>query len=410
MASATHKINFTRENLDSLPIPSIGRVTYHDTNKNAYGLQLRVTATGAKTFCVFRRVKGGSPERHSLGRYPMVTIEQARKQAAQIAAAMASGESLAESKRTQRAERTFSQLFAEYIERHGKPSKRTWQEDLQRYEQYLKKPLATKKLGRIDRSDLALIHSEITLAGHSAVANRVLALISSVYGWAIDAGLVKDNPAQGIRKNREVSRDRFLQGDELPRFFTALAAEENSSIRDYFQLSLLTGARRANMLAMRWEDISIERAEWRIELTKNGTPQTVTLAPQVIDILHARKSENVDGSPFVFPGKGKSGHLEDPKKGWQRLLERADLANLRIHDLRRTLGSWQAKTGSSLVIIGKSLNHKNIATTATYARLDTDPVRDSVNTAVNAMLTAGIPKAASKIATIDMAESNPAEI
>ena len=161
---------------------------------------------------------------------------------------------------------------------------------------------------------------------------------------------------------------------------------------------------------MRWEDISIERAEWRIELTKNGTPQTVTLAPQVIDILHARKSENVDGSPFVFPGKGKSGHLEDPKKGWQRLLERADLANLRIHDLRRTLGSWQAKTGSSLVIIGKSLNHKNIATTATYARLDTDPVRDSVNTAVNAMLTAGIPKAASKIATIDMAESNPAEI
>ncbi len=69
-------------------------------------------------------------------------------------------------------------------------------------------------------------------------------------------------------------------------------------------------------------------------------------------------------------------------------IEGVRIPDLRIHDLRRTLGSWQAKTGASMVIIGKSLNHKNQATTAIYARLDLDPVRASVNTATSAMMEA----------------------
>ena len=91
-------------------------------------------------------------------------------------------------------------------------------------------------------------------------------------------------------------------------------------------------------------------------------------------------------------------HLVEPKKGWKRILERAKIEDLRIHDLRRTLGSWQAKTGASLAIIGKSLNHKNQNTTAIYARLDLDPVRDSINTATSAMLTAaGLKKPADAV-------------
>lgn len=71
------------------------------------------------------------------------------------------------------------------------------------------------------------------------------------------------------------------------------------------------------------------------------------------------------------------------------------IEDLRIHDLRRTLGSWQARTGASLTIIGKSLNHKSIQSTAVYARLDTDPVRQSVNTATAAIMeAAGIARTA----------------
>lgn len=382
-----NRINFTKAALDGLPLPVSGqRATYHDTK--IAGLQLRLTATGVKTFSVFRRVRGGDPERVTLGRYPVMSIEQARRLALDASAAMEAGENPAESKRLARGERIFGDLFAEYLERHAKPSKRTWREDQQRFEQYLRKPLAGKKVSAVDRQAIAAVHSAITRAGHPAVANRVLALVSSIFGWGISTGLCNDNPARGIKRNQEKSRDRFLQSDELPRFFAALAEELNETIRDYLLISLLTGARRTNVLGMRWVDVSLERGEWRIPLTKNGTPQTVTLTPEAQEILERRQAANANESEFVFPGPGKTGHLMEPKKGWQRILEKANLADLRIHDLRRTIGSWQAKTGASLAIIGKSLNHKNPATTAIYARLDLDPVRASMERATAAMLTA----------------------
>lgn len=384
MAGKMAKFNFTKTAIDGLPLPEKGWAYHYDLK--VHGLGIGIGKTGKKTFILYRKVNG-RPRRHTLGRYPDLTIEQARGKASKLNADIANGLDPAEIKRQRAAELTFGELFNQYIERHAKHNKRTWAEDKQRFEQYLQKPLGKKKLSEVNRQLVASIHSEITLAGHPVVANRVLALISSVYGWAMSVGLVETNPVQGIKRNREKSRDRFLQSDELPRFFKALAEEENATMRDYFLLSLLTGARRANVLSMQWADINFERAEWRIKDTKNGTPQTVTLSPEAVEILRNRLPSTP--TQFVFPGTGKSGHLEEPKKGWQRILSRGGISDLRIHDLRRTLGSWQAKQGASLAIIGKSLNHKNQNTTAIYARLDLDPVRDSVNTATSAMLAAG---------------------
>lgn len=380
------KINFTKAAIDALPIPPAGKRDSYLDSKTA-GLQIRITSSGIATFSIFRRIKGGGPERITLGRFPEITIEQARRKAAEINSDIARGLNPGEVKRGRRAELTFSDLFAEYLERHSKPSKKTWDEDESKYKQYLAKTLGTKKLSAIDRASVATIHSNITKAGHAITANRVKALISSVFGWAISAGLWETNPALGIKLNKEKSRDRFIQGDELPRFFQALADEQNDTMRDYVLLSLLTGARRANVLAMQWAEINLGRAEWRVKETKNGTPQTFTLSPEAMTVLRNRMP--TESARFVFPGYGKSGHLAEPKKGWQRILMRADIGDLRIHDLRRTLGSWQAKTGASLAIIGKSLNHKNQNTTAIYARLDLDPVRHSVNTATSAMMVAG---------------------
>ena len=381
-----NKINFTKAIIDSLSIPESGkRDTYHDIKTS--GLQLRITSTGVKTFSIYKRINGSSPERITLGRYPDMTIEQARREAARIAGDIADGKNPAEVKRGNKAELTFAELFGDYMERHSKPKKKTWFEDQAQFRLYLEKPLGKKKLSTIDRKSIAHIHSSITKAGYAPTANRVKALLSSVFGWAISAGLCETNPAIGIKSNKENQRDRFLQSNELPQFFEAVAKEENETVRDYVLISLLAGARKSNVLAMRWQDINFERAEWRIEVTKNGTPQTVALSPEAIEILQNRKPSNDD--VFVFPGSGKAGHLMEPKKGWKRILSRAGIDNLRIHDLRRTLGSWQAKTGASLAIIGKSLNHKNQNTTAIYARLDLDPVRDSVNKATSAMMTAG---------------------
>ena len=160
-------------------------------------------------------------------------------------------------------------------------------------------------------------------------------------------------------------------------------------MRDFFMLAILTGVRRGNLQAMRWDELDLERGIWRIPLTKSGEPQSVYLHPEAVAILERRR-EMVGDSEYVFPAAhGKSGHLTSQYKAWKRICERAGLQNLRPHDLRRTLGSWQAATGASLPVIGKSLGHRSQEATAVYARLDLDPVRVSVNRAVEAMLAAG---------------------
>ena len=384
-----NKFNFTKAKLDSLDSPHSGWGYYYDLK--VQGLGIGIGSTGKKSFVLYRKVNG-APLRITIGRYPDLSIEQARGKASELNAAIANGANPAEIRRGKTAEFTFEDLFHLYIEKHAKHKKITWAEDQQRYSQYLAKPLGKKKLSVIDRNMITAIHDKITAMGHPAVANRVLALISSVYGWALSASHWENNPARCIKRNREKSRDRFLQSDELPKFFQAVAEEDNIVIRDYILLSLLTGARRANVLSMQWSDINLDRGEWRLMKTKNGEYQTVTLSPEAVHILVSRAP--TAESPYVFPGKGKTGHLVEPTKGWRRALAESGIADLRIHDLRRTLGSWQAKTGASLAIIGKSLNHKDVATTAIYARLDLDPVRQSVNTATSAIMeAAGLKKA-----------------
>src|SRR5262249_52645918 len=156
---------------------------------------------------------------------------------------------------------------------------------------------------------------------------------------------------------------------ELPKFFAALAEEPNTLIRDFILIAILTGARRSNVQAMAWDDVNLVGGTWTIPQTKTGDPLTVHLPPPAGKILTTRFA-NRDSSPFVFPGWGKTGHLMEPKTAWKNILDRAGINDLRVHDLRRTLGSWQAAGGASLPIIGKSLGHKNQRTTQIYARLN----------------------------------------
>lgn len=376
-----NKINFTKAALEALPAPAPGKRAYYYDIKMR-GLGIGITSNGTKSFIVYRWVEG-KPERVTLGRFPDLSIEQARCKASEVNAVIAKGENPNDKRRADRAEVTLGGLFAEYLERHAKLHKTAWKEDEAQYKRYLMS-WAKRKISAIKKADIQKLHQEIGRERGVYAANRLLALLSVLFNKATEFGLWdKPNPALGIKKFREQSRDRFLQTDELPRFFKALAEEPNDTIRDYFILALLTGARRSNVQGMKWEQLDLERGEWRIPLTKNGTPQTVVLAEEAVMILQQRKTTAT--GQYVFPSVGSSGHLVEPKKGWQRILERAQLSNLRIHDLRRTLGSWQARTGASLAIIGKSLNHKSPQATAIYARLDLDPVRASVEKATKAM-------------------------
>lgn len=353
-------------------------------------LALRVTHTGAKTFYVVRRT-GGQVVWLKLGVFPDMTVEQARKAAMNVLSEFAKGGNPAAVKRAVKAELTFREAFEQFLagkrKRDGTPladkTKGDYSDLLRLYLDSIK----SKKLSSIERSEIKAIHAKVTKKS-PAQADRVVSMISGVFTYMLDQEKISGaNPAARIQKNPAVQRDRFVQADEMPRLFEALAQVPSDAMRDFFLLALLTGARRANVSEMRWADLDLAGGAWRLTKTKNGTPQNVTLSPEAITILKAR-SDTASSSPFVFPGEGKTGHVVEPKKAWATLLKHANIENLRIHDLRRTLGSWQARTGASLTIIGKSLNHKTHQATAIHARLDLDPVRQSVNTATSAMMEA----------------------
>ena len=381
---ATIKLNFTQKALDALS-PQPQRYYVHDTKIR--GLCLSVFPSGTKTFMLYRKVND-RPVRITLGRFDDLTIEQARKQAEGFNNEIAQGNNPREAINSKRKELTFDDFFQVYLEKHAKVYKKSWRHDADHYRLHIKEALGNKKLSDIARQHIQNLHAHLGQDHGKACANRVIDTLGSVFMKAIEWGYLSGtNPAK-IKKFKLQSRDRFLTAEELPRFFQALQQENNDTLRDYILLSLLTGARKANVLAMRWDQIDLTRGEWRIPETKNGESQRVVLSSEAVQILTAR-GHHYGQSPWVFPSTGASGHLQDPKKGWQRLLQRAELQDVRIHDLRRTLGSWQAATGANGFVIGKSLGHKSMRATEIYARIDLDPVRHSVQTATRAMFEAG---------------------
>ena len=382
MKTKDNKFNFTKRSLEILSIPINGKRSYYYDEK-VRGLGVAVTDKGTITFIVYRKVEG-RPERITLGRYPDLSIENARGLASETNAQISQGKNPNQEKSKLRAEITLQELFDKYLEQHAKKHKKSWISDQSQYQLYLAS-WSKRKISSIHKSDIESLHTKIGNNNGIYTANRALSLLGIMFSKAISWGWNGINPVIGIKKFKEKSRERFLQGDELPRFFKSLEEEQNRCLADFFMLSLLTGARRSNVLSMRWQDIDLEGAIWTILETKNGTSQMVPLGTEAIAILSERFQTK--GSLWVFPsGTSQSGHLEEPKSAWKRILKRADLRDLRLHDLRRTMGSYQAATGANSFIIGKSLNHKTAQATAIYARLNIDPVRESMKKATDAMM------------------------
>ncbi len=453
-------IDFTIRTIEALRPPDHGRIEFKDLKTP--GLYLRVTSNGVKTFSFVGRAKGASrPERVTFGKFPAVKPEEAKTLAQVMAGRLAGGVSVAAVARERRGEMNVGELWDLYFEYIGKTNKNpentkvTWDTYVAPY--WKAKRLSDVKPNNVERWHLDMpeqirrrraeraaavsasreerrreIAARQLIRRHGPdpkvrpkpaqdsgwkvtgmiSANKGLELLRALYNFALDPKrgyFTGVNPASRHKPFPAPSRERFLQPDELKPFFEALAAEPNETMRDFFLIALLTGARRANVLSMRWADVQLQRAEWKLagEFTKNGQPQTVTLSPEAVLLLERRKA--VTSSAFVFASDrskdGKDDHIKEPKTAWKRIKERASLADLRIHDLRRTLGSWQARTGASMVLIGKSLNHKDPQSTAVYARLDLDPVRQSVDRATSAMFEAGGVKSPAKVVKLPSAKA-----
>ncbi len=405
---APNRINFTLDYLKSVKCPpGKGRSWLYDTRQN--GLALMTTENGAKTYYCYRKVNG-RPERIKLGKFGDITLENVRKAAAATLGDIAKGEDPMEKKRVARQTMTTAELWEHWLENYatGRLAPLTIADNTGRYNNWLSE-FGTRKLYTIRQRDVVALHASIGQKAGPIAANRAIELLRQLFNYANKIGHQLENPVRNIDFYPERLRERFLQGDELPKFFTALEAQA-PDFRDFFKICLFTGARRRNVQSMRWDEIDLERRTWSIPGVKAKEHQAITvhLAEPAVDILKTRLADQQTDRqtkiakgkvkpddpvcPWVFATRAASGHLEEPKTAWRRLLTAAGIEDLRLHDLRRSLGSWQAAQGTSLQIIGRSLGHRDLRSTEIYSRLNLDPVRDAVNSAVTAMVKAAKPE------------------
>lgn len=432
---SNQKFDFTRTTIIAIQPPPQGRLYCYDVQTRS--LVIDVTAGGSKTFQVYRKVNG-KPTRIVLGKFnpalsesrdiptstdPLtlignaaeLNVRMARKIALAINASLDKGINPAQQVRLAREiamqeltlQQAFDRYYRDHLLPHGKKTATDLRNDFDRYlgkvapgqkklrgKEKVKSEGAVdweaRKLSTISPGDVRAMMISLKEKVGARTANKAFVLLRSIYNsmiaWRIYRG---ENPCADITKFNERSRDRFMTGEEIPRFMTALDKVPHQDFKDFILLSLYTGARRANVLAMRWVDLNLDLGIWTIpgEVSKNSNTLTVPLTSAVRTLLTRRKSEKFDAgdSPYVFPAKSATGYMSPPTKRWKSLLAEAKIDNLRLHDLRRSLGSWAAISGTSLPVIGKMLGHRSAEATAVYARLSSDPVIQAMETAVAAI-------------------------
>jgi integrase len=379
----TSQFKFTRKSIDAIK-PGTSRQQYRDTE--ARGLILIVQPSGKKTFAK-RRSISNQDEKIRLGDYsPAFGPDEARKAAAAFDVQIDQGNNVAAARRALKDEPSFGELFEDYLAVHRtKAGKALAERTKGEYRGIVR--LHFNKLVDLKPSQIDASLAKTTLKAISSPASMVKG--ATIIAITLD----HHEPGRGKAMLEQIkaakflpkvaSRDRYMTDEETARFMGAI---ENNPLKDVFLVSLLTGQRRSNVLAMRWADIDLDRGEWTIEAAtfKNRTTHTVGLTPEVVEILKLRKTQTIMDMRWVFPGTGKTGHLVEPRKSWERLLKDAGIENLRIHDMRHTLATWIINGGHSIDVVGKALGHKSNAASRLYAHVK----RETAGTAV-ASVTSG---------------------
>jgi integrase len=317
-----------------------------------------------------------------IGRFDEMKLEQARDKATEYNYLVGQGKDPA---RKAAPKLTYGALFARYMEDYAKLHTRTWLETEKNHRRHFA-AWDKRSVTGIKREHVQTWVNTLAKSSGKYAANRAYNTFRAVFSWGLSQGLFAgENPCLGVKIFKTNARERFiLPGNEFDRFAAALNAEPDETIRDFFWMCLFTGARCSNVLAMQWSQIEMDLQQWQIPVTKNDQSQTIPLTVNAMHILRSRE-RNVDRhAVWVFPSdrtgwkSGVKEHIKAPRKAFQRIIARAGIEDLRIHDLRRTAGSYMAMQNVSPTIIGKALGHRSPQSTAIYTRLTQDPVRNAL--------------------------------
>ena len=346
------------------------------------GFGLRVLPSGRKRYIIQYRA-GRRSRRISLGPATVLTCEQARSRAITIIAATKNGEDPAARRDADRRAITIKELAERFEKEHiGLRLKPSTAKGYKRMlERFVIPRLGNHRVNEVTRADIAQLHHELRHIAYDA--NRCLEMISKMFNLAEMWGLRPDgsNPRKHIKKYPEEKRERFLSQAELKRVGEVLREMEQEGIElpspiAAARLLMLTGCRLGEIMTLQWEHVDIAGKALRLADSKTGA-KVVHLGQPAVEVLE--KIERVDGNPWVIVGTKPGARLTDLQPFWQRVRARAGLKDVRIHDLRHTFASTAVAAGQGLPMIGKLLGHTQVQTTARYAHLAADPIKDAAD-------------------------------
>ena len=358
------------------------------------GFGIRVQPGGTKTYVVLYRF---AHHRRcvSLGRHGVTTPEQARTSAINILARVRNGEDPAASRQSGSHVTTVADLAKRFDEEHIavrlKPaSALSYRDNLRRH---VLPTIGKLRAADVTRADVAKLHHYLRDTRYQA--NRSLALMSKMFNLAELWDLRPDgsNPCRHVKKYKEEKRERYLSTDELARLGETLReceeGGESQSTVNLIRLLLLTGCRLNEILTLKWEHVDLENGALHLPDSKTGE-KTVHIGPATVECLAG--IERVEDNPWVITGKLPSSHLVNPGKPWRRIRARAELDDVRIHDLRHTFASMAVSSGEGLPMIGKLLGHTQVQTTARYAHLFNEPIKQAAGNISSSIAAALGPK------------------
>jgi integrase len=382
-----------------LPTPAKGsRKTYDSGGVKGFGIC--ITAGNARSFILRYRVRGSGRERcYTIGGFPNWSTTAARKKARDLKRLIDDGHDPLADIEAEREAPTVADLIKRFEAEHMPRLRASSQVDYSRMVRVHIAPHFGKhaRVTDVVSADIDALHHKITKAGHGHRANRVIAVLSKMFSLSVRWKMRTDNPCQGVEKNQEPKRERYLEGDELARLTAALTEYPDQQTANVFRLLLLTGARRGEVLTMRWADIDLTTGKWTkpASTTKqkrqHRTPLSAPVRQLLSEIQEAQTSNRKPLPEHVFAGNGSEAHIIRIQRAWRTILKAAGIDGLRIHDLRHSFASELVSSGASLPLIGALLGHSNPNTTARYAHLFDDPLKQAVERVGAVIAAAGKP-------------------
>jgi integrase len=334
---------------------------------------------------------GGRKQRVTIGRYPDLSVVQARELALQALADMRRG---INPRIRSTAEMTIAQLATKWMADYVRPKlkARTVYDYERLLAQHILPALGQLSVTGITRDDIVRLH--VSMARIPRRANYTISTVRTLINFGIDLGLrpPASNPAKRIKLYRESPRERFLTEDEMGKAAEAIATvEREGKISPHgaagLRLALFTGARSGEITAIQWSHIDWQRRLVRLPDSKTNEPRTIHLSEAALEVI---KTVPRVGK-FVIAGTKPNEFYKNLKRAWIVAREYAGLQDCRLHDLRHSYASLAAGRGVSLQVIGKLLGHRVPQTTARYAHLARDAVA-AVNDELGAAMQAAIAK------------------